>query len=102
MAFLALAMLAIGLSSRPARERPSAGGSGIETPRQQPGVTMFVLVLPDSDSEELTVFAEEQVACNAGCGVAAQSPTYEQGCGLDRTTGEVHSDISQQWRNPYR
>jgi hypothetical protein len=90
MAFLALAMLAIGLSSRPSGERPSAGGSRIEIPGPQPGVTTFVLVLPDAADEDLLDLPAEQVACQEECGFAAAPPSYEQGCGLDRATGEVH------------
>jgi hypothetical protein len=90
MAFLALAMLAIGLSSRPSGERPSASGSGIETPGRQPGVTTFVLVLPDAAGEDLLDLPAELVACQEGCGYAAAPPSYEQGCGLDRATGEVY------------
>ena len=90
MAFLALAMLAIGLSSRPSGERPSASGSGIETPRRQPGVTTFVLVLPDATVGDLLDLPAEPMACQDACGIAILPPSYEQGCGLDRATGEVY------------
>jgi hypothetical protein len=95
MAFLALAMLAIGLSSRSSRERPSAGGSGIQTPRRQPGVTTFVLVLPDADGESvadpLALLLEEPAASAAPCGIAALSTAFAHGCSLEQATGEVHS-----------
>jgi hypothetical protein len=96
MAFLALAMLAIGLSSRSSRERPSAGGSGIQAPRRQPGLTTFVLVLPDADgaavADPLALLLEEPEASTAPCGIATLSQIYEQGCRLDRATGEVYSE----------
>ena len=92
MAFLALAMLAIGLSSRPAAERSSAGGSGSELPRRQPGVTMFVMVLPDADIDKLLVLPadDEQVARQGGCGFSTQRPNYAQGCGFDGASGDVY------------
>jgi len=92
MAFLALAMLAIGLSSRPASKPSSAGGSGSELPRRQPGVTMFVLVLPDAETAEMLSLPtdEDQVVRQGSCGLATQHPSYAQGCGLDRATGNVY------------
>ena len=92
MAFLALAMLAIGLSSRPAGEPSSAGGSGSELPRRQPGVTMFVMVLPSAVREDLLALPsdDDQVVCQGGCGFVTEQPRYAHGCGLERTTGDVY------------
>jgi hypothetical protein len=92
MAFLALAMLAIGLSSRPAGKSPSAGGSGSELPRRQPGVTLFVLVLPDAETADILGLPtdEDLVVGLGGCGMTTQHPSYAQGCGLERATGNVY------------
>jgi len=97
MAFLALAMLAIGLSSRPSGARPSAGGSGRDLLRRQPGVTMFVLVLPDADLADLLALPtdDDQIVCQGGCGFAVEQLRYAHGCGLDRATGDVNFEPSR-------
>jgi hypothetical protein len=83
LAFLALAMLAVGLSSRPRPlapqgTGPSAAGSGTQTPRHQPGPTAYVLIVPDAPVETTNTTA------------VLEQPTYEQGCGWDRGTGLVY------------
>jgi hypothetical protein len=114
LAFLALAMLAVGLSSRPrplapTGTGPSAAGSGMQAPgmqapgmqapRHQPGPTAYVLFVPDAPVVE----AVSQVAvCRAAVcqAVAArqptyEQPTYEQGCGWDRETGMVYLPVRE-------
>ena len=109
LAFLALAMLAVGLSSRPrplapTGTGPSAAGSGMHTPgmqapgkqapRHQPGPTAYVLFVPDAPVVE----AVSQVAvCQAAVRhtVALEQPTYEQGCGWDRETGMVYLPVRE-------
>ncbi len=92
LAFLALAMLAIRLSSRPSAQRPSAGSSS-ERQRRQPGVTTYVVVLPEAGALELLelVAEEREVAGPVICGLGPQRPAYSLGSALDGAAGEVHS-----------
>jgi hypothetical protein len=80
LAFLTLAMLAVGLSSRPAsrHKQPSAGGgSRLETPRRGPGGPVFVLVVP------------EQPLLLAIPALDADQPTTGAICGLTSDSGRA-------------
>ena len=114
LAFLALAMLAVGLSSRPrplspTGTGPSAAGSGMQAPgmqapgmqapgmqapRHQPGPTAYVLFVPDAPvAEAVSQVAVSQPAVSQA--VAPLQPTYEQGCGWDRETGMVYLPVRE-------
>ena len=104
IAFLALAMLAIGLSSRPSGKQPSAAGSGSGLPRRQPGVTLYVMVLPDEgdfDSrfriEEL-LDANEEAGAAVACGRSAGAKSYAPGHEFDGVAGDVYEDPGL-WRS---
>lgn len=91
LAFLAVAMMAVGLSSRPTRQPASAqSGSGITKPRRGPGSVVFLLAIPDEVAEDVggDLLAAESEAPEID--VAAEQPSYAHGCGLDRTTGVVY------------
>jgi hypothetical protein len=93
IAFLTLAMLAIGLSSRPAGQQPSAGGSGSGLPRRQPGVTMFVVRLPEEELDislgmELAL-NDDAVASAAICGLGGQQPRHWLGSASSAASGDV-------------
>lgn len=90
MAFLALAMLAIGLSSRPSGQQPSAAGSSSGLLERQAGVTLYVSVLADGEQLELAgLLADDEAAGSAVCGLATDEAAYAGGVGLDRTMGDV-------------
>ncbi len=100
IAFLTLAMLAIGLSSRPSAKQPSAGGSGSGLPRRQPGVTLYVMVLREDEKLDLLdLTAGEPGASEAVfCGLTTRSATYTPGYGFKGAAGDVHQD-SDLWRS---
>jgi hypothetical protein len=92
LAFLAVAMMAVGLSSRPSKQPASAAsGSGITKPRRGPGSPVFLLAIPDELTSESA--AQRIVAGDIESKVTSQptsQPTYAESCGLDRTTGIVY------------
>jgi hypothetical protein len=108
IAFLALAMLAIGLSSRPSAKQPSAAGSGSGLPRRQPGVTLYVMVMPDEDDSETRFYLEEflknepqeenREAGAVACGRAARAAGYSPGCEFAGAAGDVFEDPGL-WRS---
>ncbi|MEX2173143.1 MAG: hypothetical protein WD872_02190 [Pirellulaceae bacterium] len=88
MAFLVLAMLAVALTSRPTRQQPNAtGGSGLEAPRRAPGGPIFVQVFAAPELDLVPTPVAVTVA-TTGCPAL---PSYQAGCGLDRTTGLVYT-----------
>lgn|GEM_PF-6976982 len=93
MAFLALATLAIGLSSRPTALQPSAGGSGTELHRRQPGVTMYVVMLPNAGEQELLglLAADDVFFAPLPCGSTIERSLYTGDSPLDWAIGDVHS-----------
>ena len=105
IAFLTLAMLAIGLSSRPSVKQPSAGGSGSGLPNRRPGVTLYVMVLEDEMKLELPGLTECETANEpVACGMAAKRAgfaagrDYATGHGLERAAGDVFQDPGL-WRS---
>lgn len=89
LAFLAVAMMAVGLSSRPTMQPASAqSGSGITKPRRGLGSVVFLLAIPDEVAEDMggDLFAA------ASENPAIEQPSYAHGCGLDRTTGVVYDE----------
>ena len=92
LAFLAVAMVAVGLASRPARHSKSTrGGSRVDPARRSLGGPAYLLALPHGE-EPLA----QQIAMEAGEGEDArylpcEQPCYAYGCGLDRCTGLVYS-----------
>jgi hypothetical protein len=82
LAFLTLAMLAVGLSSRPASrvKQPSAGGgSRLDTPRRGPGGPVFVLVVPEQPLLlAIPELGSDERADGAICGVTSGSPRADE------------------------
>ncbi len=101
MAFLALAMLAIGLSSRPSGQQPSAAGSGSGLLERQPGVTLYVSVLADGEQLKLDgqLADDEETVGLALCGLATDEAAYAEGVGLERAAGDVFEAPSW-WHGP--
>jgi hypothetical protein len=90
LAFLAVAMMAVGLSSRPTSRPASAqSGSGITKPRRGPGSAVFLLAVSDEVAEES---AADLLVAEAVDDVAIE-PCYSAGCGLDRCTGRVYRPL---------
>jgi hypothetical protein len=94
LAFLTLGMLAIGLSSRPRGNQPGAGASSAA--RRQPGVTMYVVVLPEEESDlslggglANLVGRGEGVDSCAICGLAGQPLSHSLGSGTNAACGNV-------------
>ncbi len=91
LAFLALAMLAVGLSSRPQRQPVTAGGaSQLKSPRRSLGGVAYLLVVPASASDCADDAAADVESNAAADELADCTPTYAVGCGLDRSTGRVY------------
>jgi hypothetical protein len=92
LAFLAVAMIAIGLSSHPTTQPASAqSGSRFELPsRRSPGSVVYLLVVPDAPSEAFAVATTDVVEDDAFENGAIEQPCYAAGCGLDRCTGQVY------------
>lgn len=86
LAFLALAMLAVGLSSRPQRQPATAGGaSQLPSPRRSLGGVAYLLVVPAD-----ACAGDEEADAAAGDLADCEQPTYAVGCGLDRATGRIY------------
>ncbi len=96
LAFLAVAMMAVGLSSRPTRQPASAqSGSGITKPRRGPGSAVFLLAIPDEVAEDIVSDLLAAESENPPVDTAIEQPSYSHGCGLDRTTGLVYATQSE-------
>jgi hypothetical protein len=90
MAFLALAMLAIGLSSQPQATQSSTGASGTQLLNRTAGPTAYVWVIPDSQANDLLAESCDLASCGP-CGTRPFQPTYEEGCDFNRETGEIYA-----------
>lgn len=88
---LVVAMLAVGMSSRPVRPtlRQSPSALAARTAPQGLGGAAYLLVLPD---EPAAAWADYGSCCDASCAepVSCEQPAYLAGCGLDRATGRVY------------
>jgi hypothetical protein len=99
LAFLTLAMLAVGLSSRPASrdKQPNAGGgSRLESPRRGPGGPVFVLVVPQQPMLlAIPQLGSDERADRAICGLARDTgPADEPFRGWADHTAIAAADIS--------
>jgi hypothetical protein len=84
LAFLVVAMLAVGLSSRPSQQRASTRDS--QPARPALGGTVYLLALPDANEAPAQVALVENQYL-----LPCEQPCYAYGCGWDRTTGVVYS-----------
>ena len=99
MALLALAIAAIGWSSpvftQQASQQAGRGENRATPQRTSKWPTAFIVVLRDGEAQELAVEQQAVQQTGSPCGTVQAQPSYEEGCGLNRFTGEVYSASGQ-------
>jgi hypothetical protein len=92
VAFLAVALLAVGLSSRPTQHQTTArGGNHADSARRALGGPAYLLALPTGE-EPLAQAIDPEAGEGESAGyLPCEQPCFAYGCGLDRNTGLVYS-----------